>query len=396
MNRLPSFFRWLVCAALADWLIGRTITRSAIFMPKSPLVIGVYQSLGVAGQVAATLTGLLTLGALGWIAWREWRARHASVLPAALIGLVAFSFAALFVAPSRWFAVARHLLTLAVVGTLAGRAWHGSDSVSRRIAVLLPALAMLFGALYQAVMALSQALQQPDPPSFTGAFFDTGELLVVLAPVLLWWTDRLTGRGGRSAYVLAAFPALAFSAIHLVNPAMSGILSIWSIGLTLYLPWPLYAVSLWLAGVTVIASLRRDNPVGWAILLMATGGYTPQLSTHVFLGLTGLWLLALPKAQAAVICSSGARRAASPSLAVGDIVLVRPGEKVPVDGLIVEGSSAVDESMLTGESLPEDKAHNTRQAARCQTRNRMTACASLVRLVHSCWTASASSNSSSA
>ncbi|MBZ4686382.1 MAG: copper/silver-translocating P-type ATPase [Clostridiales bacterium] len=40
---------------------------------------------------------------------------------------------------------------------------------------------------------------------------------------------------------------------------------------------------------------------------------------------------------------------------VGDIVVVRPGEKIPVDGEIVEGSSSVDESMLTGESIPVDK-----------------------------------------
>jgi P-type Cu+ transporter len=39
----------------------------------------------------------------------------------------------------------------------------------------------------------------------------------------------------------------------------------------------------------------------------------------------------------------------------GDLVLVRPGEKIPVDGLIESGTSAVDESMLTGESLPVEK-----------------------------------------
>jgi Cu+-exporting ATPase len=40
---------------------------------------------------------------------------------------------------------------------------------------------------------------------------------------------------------------------------------------------------------------------------------------------------------------------------VGDLVIVRPGEKMPVDGVVVEGASSVDESMLTGESLPVAK-----------------------------------------
>ncbi|MDD3164597.1 MAG: heavy metal translocating P-type ATPase [Oscillospiraceae bacterium] len=42
-------------------------------------------------------------------------------------------------------------------------------------------------------------------------------------------------------------------------------------------------------------------------------------------------------------------------IAVGDVVVVRPGEAIPADGIILQGSTAVNESMLTGESLPMDK-----------------------------------------
>ena len=44
------------------------------------------------------------------------------------------------------------------------------------------------------------------------------------------------------------------------------------------------------------------------------------------------------------------------ALAVGDLVRVRPGERVPADGVVVEGISAVDQSPITGESMPADKA----------------------------------------
>ncbi len=48
------------------------------------------------------------------------------------------------------------------------------------------------------------------------------------------------------------------------------------------------------------------------------------------------------------------------ALAKGDLVVVRPGERIPADGDVLRGTSAVDESMLTGESLPVDKAPSAR------------------------------------
>ena len=50
-------------------------------------------------------------------------------------------------------------------------------------------------------------------------------------------------------------------------------------------------------------------------------------------------------------------------VAVGDLILVRPGQSIPVDGEIVEGVSSIDESALTGESLPVDKAPGDKVAA---------------------------------
>ena len=50
-------------------------------------------------------------------------------------------------------------------------------------------------------------------------------------------------------------------------------------------------------------------------------------------------------------------------VAVGDLIVVRPGQSIPVDGEIVEGSSAIDESALTGESVPVDKAPGDKVAA---------------------------------
>ncbi len=66
-------------------------------------------------------------------------------------------------------------------------------------------------------------------------------------------------------------------------------------------------------------------------------------------------LLELGAKQARVVVGEAERMVPVEDVKTGDLVRVRPGEKVPVDGEIVEGASAVDESMLTGESVPVEK-----------------------------------------
>ncbi len=67
-------------------------------------------------------------------------------------------------------------------------------------------------------------------------------------------------------------------------------------------------------------------------------------------------LLELGAKDARVIRSGAETMIPVADVVVGDTVKIRPGEKVPVDGVVVDGGSAVDESMLTGESVPVDKA----------------------------------------
>jgi len=66
-------------------------------------------------------------------------------------------------------------------------------------------------------------------------------------------------------------------------------------------------------------------------------------------------LLDLAPPQATVIRDGQPVEVATSDVLLGDTVLIRPGDKVPVDGEVIEGSSTVDESMITGESLPVDK-----------------------------------------
>lgn len=294
MNNYLLLMRWLAVASLIDWLLVRTVTRVAIFIPMPPTPAAIFRLLDNVGQVAISLAGVLVLVVLGIIARDEWRQRRILSVAPALVGLMALSLLFLVVPPAGWPALTCHLLYLMLVTLLVLRAapWQGEGvhlSAAEWAALLLPALAIVAGRLHQALPTLYATMHWPGPAPLTELFFNMGELFVILSALALWWAY---GRAApRWAWLAAALPTLAFMTLYLTNPHATGMLAIWSNGLTLYLPWPLYAAAIWLACVTLAAPHVMSDGIGWAILLMAAGGYAPQLSVQAFLGLIALYLL---------------------------------------------------------------------------------------------------------
>lgn len=112
-----------------------------------------------------------------------------------------------------------------------------------------------------------------------------------------------------------------------------------------------------------------------------TGNYSSENLYYEVAGmlivfiLLGKWLEAIAKgktseairalmglqARTAIVVRDGTERDVPvEEVRIGDVILVKPGQKVPVDGMVIEGYSSVDESMLTGESIPVEKSPGDR------------------------------------
>ncbi|WP_333893226.1 heavy metal translocating P-type ATPase [Mycolicibacterium gadium] len=137
-----------------------------------------------------------------------------------------------------------------------------------------------------------------------------------------------------------------------------------SMGTLAALGWSLYALFFGTAGVAGMThpfelALARSDGAGNIYLEAAAGVTTFILAGRYFearskrkAGAALRALLELGVKDATVVKDGREQRIPIDQLAVGDEFVVRPGEKIATDGVIVSGSSAVDASMLTGESMP--------------------------------------------
>jgi hypothetical protein len=288
-TQLPPLFTWLGLAALADWLLARTLARAAIFMPKSLALIQIYTAMGTAGQIATSLTSLLTILVLGWIAWQAYHQQRQLTLAISYTALLVVSLLGLVIPTAGWLALSFQMVLGVALLVLLRQVWRRPLGFEFKIAVSMVALTLLVTSLYQGLNPLATILGLPGLPVSAELLFNAGELLVLISVLALWWS--IARKAQASIWLIAALPALLFAVPRLLSPAMTGIMTIWSTGLTLFLPWPVYVLALWLAGVTVLHALQQGDLAGWAVILLLAGGFAPQLSIQAFLGLIALWLL---------------------------------------------------------------------------------------------------------
>ncbi len=284
----PSLWRLLVVAMLVDWLVTRTLTRLAIYMPKTPAMIEGYRWLSWGGQVGSAVAAVAALACLAGVALVEWRGRRNPWLSGIAVGLGALGLLFGLWPPGPWLLLF-HGLTLGFLVGMGVRILRLSREWGTRLALMTPGLAMGAATLYQAAPTLYTALERPGPPFWSLYLFYAGELLVVVGSGALWWVYGRSRGYGR--WSLAALPALLVTLAYLAAPAMVATVIIWSHGVTLFLPWWLYGAAIWLWGETLLCLWRQGTEAPcWALLLLMAAGYAPQLSSQLVGGLLSLWL----------------------------------------------------------------------------------------------------------
>jgi len=108
-------------------------------------------------------------------------------------------------------------------------------------------------------------------------------------------------------------------------------------------------------GATFVYRAETFYEAATVLMVFILGGHWLDLRARSGASAAIQTLLALAPPMATVLRNGQPVEMPTAAVQVGDVVLVRPGEKIPVDGAVIEGESAVNEAMVTGESMPIEK-----------------------------------------
>lgn len=235
--------------------------------------------------------------------------------------------------------------TVAVAGRSA-MARQQEEAVARLAAMkkrLIPAFTF---AMLLLVLSMGEMLGMPLPswlaPHHAPFTFALTQFLLVL-PVM--WS-------GRNFY-LVGFPALVRKA-----PNMDSLIAIGTGAAFVYSTWNLIEIGLGFDAMARVMDLYFES-AGVLLALVSLGKYLESRS-KVRTSDAIRQLMELSPDEATLLRNGEQVAIPVEEIEPGDLLLVKPGERIPVDCIVVKGHSSVDESMLTGESLPVSKKEGDR------------------------------------
>ena len=191
------------------------------------------------------------------------------------------------------------------------------------------------------VFLLGMAHMIPHVPLWLGGDFSRWIELALSTPVVLW--------------AGAPFFARGWSSLRTMNLNMFTLIAM-GIGVAYF-----YSVAAVVFPNIFPASFRADGKVGvyfeaaTVITVLVLLGQMLELKARSRTGSAIRALLDLTPRTARVLREGEEKEVPLGEVAAGDQVRVRPGERVPVDGSILEGKTSIDESMITGEAMPAEK-----------------------------------------
>ncbi|HTX28922.1 MAG TPA: heavy metal translocating P-type ATPase [Streptosporangiaceae bacterium] len=238
------------------------------------------------------------------------------------------------------------------------------------------------GELIGVIESAGYTAARPAPPTQDEAAGDPAtrvlaRRLAVCVPlagavILLAMAPAAQFAGWQWVSLLLAVPVVTWGAWPLHRAAWYGLGygaatmdTLVSLGVAASFGWSVYALLFGGAGMTGMKmsfAFTFGQASGQTLYLEAAAGVTTAVLAGRYLEArardrsgSALAALAVLGAKTVAVLRDGTeRRVAVDELAVGDLFVVRPGEKIATDGVVVEGSSAVDTSLVTGESMPAE------------------------------------------
>ncbi|MFQ5683693.1 MAG: hypothetical protein ACE5HC_10535 [Candidatus Binatia bacterium] len=312
MESWKFLLRALFIAAFLELLANRVFSRLAMHIPKASLDQALssllFASLSSLGVIAYYVSYALACGLLVSLVYQKLKAREtlAGVFSFLVFFILISDFLSQLVRPSMAFASFYDLASITTLWMFACSGFAKSGPKGHKLPLFCLAVSYTCYYYFKTSQAAAGILGMTEVPPWVIQAFAVGELLAVINSLFLFLAySSASAQGevirpggltnlGRSLvrkkrrWILPTVLAMSFLLARLLDPYMLSLVATWSLGWTLYLPAPLYAIAIWLFSYTVLENIRIRPYVGYGLGLIFIAGYGISLSYQVLDAILGI------------------------------------------------------------------------------------------------------------